>query len=355
MPTEQFYTKLFLYNTVVLTGKGKTLLKVSNGLIYDRIFQNPITPTFFQSETVLQQASATWSYGQVGAPVYPNTFANESPAGLPLGTRSVYLTPPNMKVPRSYQALVALDQAFGDNFAVTVTGVFNNSWHKEILYDTNEVWNGAVFFRPNPSFLHIYQYYYSGRAQYRGFVISGRYHARKFLLNTSATLARSYDQEDNFSTQINDPRNAGLDYAPSIDTPRFRYVANGIYNMNRRMAFSALFQAQTGIRYSAFGGSTVSFLNDQLFNDRVPGTTRNEFLMPATNSLDLRFAYTQPLHSERARVVGSVDVLNVFNRSNVETVNTTWGPNPSTPLATFGSALQYYNPRELQLGVRFEF
>jgi hypothetical protein len=42
-----------------VTGEGKTLLKVNNGLYYDRIFQNPITPTFFQAKTVLQQYRAS--------------------------------------------------------------------------------------------------------------------------------------------------------------------------------------------------------------------------------------------------------------------------------------------------------
>jgi hypothetical protein len=120
------------------------------------------------------------------------------------------------------------------------------------------------------------------------------------------------------------------------------------------MAVSGVFQTRTGSAYSAFGGGTVDFNGDGTFNDRVPGTTRNEFRMPANNALDLRFTWTTGLKNTQ-KLVFTVDAFNVYNRDNQGTVNTTWGANPLTPLSTFGTPLTYFNPREVQLGLRFSF
>ena len=115
-----------------------------------------------------------------------------------------------------------------------------------------------------------------------------------------------------------------------------------------------MFRARTGFAYSAFGGGTVDFNGDGAFNDRVPATTRNQFRMPGNHSLDLRFTWTVPLKAAQ-KVQLSLDAFNVYNRANLATVNTTWGANAASPLATFGTPLTYFNPRELQLAARFSF
>jgi len=117
---------------------------------------------------------------------------------------------------------------------------------------------------------------------------------------------------------------------------------------------SAVFRARTGFAYSALGGPTVDFYGNGTFNLRVPGTTRDQFRMPGTNSLDLRFAWTVPLRASK-KVQFTVDAFNIYNRDNVMTVNTTWGANPAAALSTFGAPLSYSNPREVQLAGRFSF
>jgi hypothetical protein len=342
-----------------VTGDGKTLLKVSNGLYYDRIFQNPITPTFFQARTVLQQVSGVWAFGQPGAPVFPNTLPSVAPSTVPAGVRDVYIPPTDMQVPRSYQVIGTLDHAFQKDFATSVSVLYTRSWHKELLFDTNLTFNPASGLfnspRPDASFRHIFQYSYSGKAEYRGLVLEARKRvAGKFFFSANATFARAYDQGDNFSSQVTDPRNPQAEYAPGIDTPHFRFTANSAYDITRAMAVSAVFRARTGFAFSALGGPTVDFNGDGTFNDRVPGTTRDQFRMAGANSLDLRFAWTVPLRASR-KVQFTVDAFNIYNRANVMTVNTTWGANPAVALSTFGAPLSYFNPREMQLAARFSF
>src|SRR5581483_8332810 len=342
-----------------VSGEGKTLVKVSNGLYYDRIFQNPITPTFFQAKTVLQQVSGVWSFGQAGAPVFPNTLPNVAPSTVPAGVRDVYIPPTNMQVPMSYQVIGTLDHAFQKDFATSVSVLYTRSWDKELLFDTNLTFNPATGLfnapRPDPNFRHIFQYSYSGEAAYTGLVIEARKRtAGKLFFSANATFARAYDQGDNFSSQVTDPRDPRAEYAPGVDTPHFRFTANSSYEITRTLSVSGVFRARTGFAYSAFGGGTVDFNGDGTFNDRVPATSRNQFRMPGTNSLDLRVAWTLPLKAT-SRVQLTLDAFNVYNRDNIMTVNTTWGGNPAAALATFGAPLGYFNPRELQLAARFSF
>jgi hypothetical protein len=178
--------------------------------------------------------------------------------------------------------------------------------------------------------------------------------AGKFFFSGDATFARAYDQGDNFSSQVQDPRDPDAEYAPGIDTPHVRFTANGSYQITRALAASAVFRARSGFAYSATGGGTVDFNGDGAFNDRVPGTTRNQFRMPGTNSLDVRVTWTVPLAGSQ-KIQVSLDAFNLYNEDNVATVNGTWGANPVSPLTTFGAPLTYFNPRELQLAARFLF
>ena len=175
--------------------------------------------------------------------------------------------------------------------------------------------------------------------------------AGKLFFSGDATIARAFDQGDNFSSP-----GAGLAASARTNTRRastrraFRLTANGSYDVNRAIAVSGVFRARTGSAYSAVGGGTVDFNGDGTFNDRVPGTTRNQFRMPGNNSLDLRFTWTTSLKASR-KLQFTVDAFNIYNRYNEATVNTTWGANRSAlRLATFGTPLTYFNPREVQLG-----
>ena len=281
------------------------------------------------------------------------------PSSVPSGVRDVYITPTDMQVPKSYQLIGTIDHAFQNDFATSVSLLYTRSSGKELLFDTNLTFNDATGrfspVRPDSNFRRILQYSYQGEANYRGVVFGARKRvAGKFFFSGDATVARAYDQGDNFSTQVQDSRDPGAEIGPGVDTPHFRVTANGSYEINRAMSVSAVFRARTGFAYSAFGGGTVDFNGDGAFNDRVPGTTRNQFRMPATNSLDLRFAWTVPMKASQ-KVELTLDAFNLYNRANMATYNSTWGANPSTAVSTFGTPLTYFNPREIQLAARLSF
>jgi Carboxypeptidase regulatory-like domain len=343
-----------------LSGKGTTLLKFSNGLYFDRIFQNPITPTFFEHKDILQQVGATWNFGDVGAPVYPQNYDGyQLPPSAPLGVRNVYIVPDKgkMNVPVSYQAVATFDHAFKDDLAISASLLYSSSWDKERLYDRNLLFDNATqrFIRPDPTFRVINQYAYEGKAEYTGLVLEARKRLSSgFYFSTNATVARAYDEGNNFNSQVNDVRYPELEWGPQADTPTFRITANGSYQINRLMSLSAIFRARTGYAYDPRAGNTFDLNGDGNFNDRTPGFERNAFRMPGNHSLDLRFTWNVPLGGEQ-RLQATVEAFNIYNEDNVRSVQSQYGPDPANPLPIFGTPLTYFNPREVQLGLRFTF
>jgi len=97
--------------------------------------------------------------------------------------------------------------------------------------------------------------------------------------------------------------------------------------------------------------------------DRVPGTLRNQFTTPSIYVFDTRVAKSIKF-GEKYSLSLLAEAFNLFNRSNIATVNTgrygiasssaTALTNPalSTP---FGSARTLLGERQIHLGARFKF
>jgi len=62
---------------------------------------------------------------------------------------------------------------------------------------------------------------------------------------------------------------------------------------------------------------------------------------------------TLPIAAGRAQF--TAEGFNLYNRENWRTLETLYGVVAGSPNPVFGSALTYYSPREVQLGVRIAF
>jgi hypothetical protein len=345
-----------------LTGHGTTVLKVGSGLYFDRLWENPITPTYYNNEFVGPQINATWAFGVPGAPTYPNTFAGTTlPADAPVGVRNVYIVPPAVKLPKTLQGIVTLDHAVNSLFGASVSVVASQSWNKELLVDTNLAWTNAdpeavcCFTRPNPSFRQILQYQYWGKARYVGLVLAAQQRVKHGLrFQTNMTIARSLDQGENWNTEVTDNRHPEQDWGPAGDIPTVTMTANGTYDITRNMSVSAVFTTRSGLRLDPLVGPAVDVHGTGLFNSRTPGLARNSFTTPAYNSIDARFTYTLPI-VPREKLQLTVEGFNIFNRGNVQTENTLYGTVTGQPGPSFGVPLTYFPPRQVQIGARVSF
>ena len=346
-----------------VTGKGTTLLKIGTGLMYDRLWENPITPTYYNNKFVGQQISATWNFGQPGAPVYPNTVPGDVlPANAPIGVRNVYITPDPLKMPETLQFIATLDRAFGDNFSTSVSAIGTRSWNKENPYDTNLAWGNTAdpngqccFTRADPNFRQILQYQYRSQASYAGMVVSAQRRLRAGLrFGGNMTIARAYDQGENYSTQPNDNRYFSADYGPSGDVPTFTATANGSKDVTKAIQVSWVFHVRSGLRIDPKSGPTVDLNGDGAFNDRTQGLARNSFEGPWTHSLDMRFTWALPIITS-GKLQLTLEMFNLYNKENWQSLNTLYGPLASAPNPVFGTPLGYYPPRQVQLGARYSF
>ncbi|MGH9348321.1 MAG: TonB-dependent receptor [Vicinamibacterales bacterium] len=340
-----------------VTGAAKTFMKLSGGLYFDRIFQNPIQETFFVNKDVLQQVNATWLFGQPGAPVFPSAFGTTLPPTAPASVRDVFIVPDDTAVPGSAQVVATLDHAIREDLAISVSGLYSRAWNKELLFDRNLAFNDATgrFVRPDPAFRKISQYSWTGRAEYTAVVGEIRTRlAERLRLEGNLTVARAYDQGDNYNIQVNDVRFPELEWGPQVDTPRARLTLNGSYNLTRLAQVSGIFRARTGFAYDARSGPTFDLNGDGNFNDRTPGFERNAFRAEGTHSLDARLTVELPIRLD-ARVQVLLEAFNLYNRANVKLVESRRGPSADALNPTFGQPLSYFNPREIQLGVRVVF
>ena len=126
--------------------------------------------------------------------------------------------------------------------------------------------------------------------------------------------------------------------------------------------FSGIVTLQSGFAYSAFITGDAN-RDGNPSTDRVPGTLRNGFTTPSIYIFDTRVTKTFKF-GEKYSVSLLGEAFNLFNRSNLATVNTgrygiasssatvLTNPAASTP---FGGPRTFLGERQIQLGVRFKF
>jgi outer membrane receptor protein involved in Fe transport len=119
--------------------------------------------------------------------------------------------------------------------------------------------------------------------------------------------------------------------------------------------FAVLATLESGRFFTIFAGADAN--GDGNPNaDRLGLESRNSLEGPSYRSVDVRVAREFALGS-RARAEISVDVFNLFNRTNIRDLNTVWGSfNPAVPaIASFNTPRDVFNPRQAQLGLKVRF
>src|SRR5262249_16085094 len=168
------------------------------------------------------------------------------------------------------------------------------------------------------------------------------------------------------------PANFDVDRAVGNNDQRHRLVLGGVWDTNGLGAtregvtknritgwsFSAILSAQSGQPYSARVGAVDLNRDGNTRNDFAPGTTRNQYTLPAQVSFDPRVARTFAIQTVRLTFIA--EAFNLFNRANVTSVNTTLysantTTNVLTPQSTFGQTLGVGDPRIAQLALKVSF
>jgi hypothetical protein len=122
-----------------------------------------------------------------------------------------------------------------------------------------------------------------------------------------------------------------------------------------RLKFAALVTLESGRFFTVFAGADANG-DGNPNSDRHGLLGRNTLEGPGYRSVDVRLAREFPVGG-RARAEVSVDVFNVFDRTNIRDLNTVWGSfNPAVPpIASFNTPRDVFNPRQAQVGLKVRF
>jgi outer membrane receptor protein involved in Fe transport len=332
-------------------------------------------------------------------PTYPAIFT--APPATGAQTPSIYLFTKDYAQPYVEQGRVGVERELMSNLSVSVTYLFFKGVHLSRTRDINLGPTTATTLtdpagltftvlrhpatRPVPGFTRISLFESTADSRYNGLAIEAkRRFARNFQFIAAYTYSKAKDNKpdqtmvvvgtDDVKGVMNN-LDISADWGRSdLDIPH-RFVFSPVYEVGRvakenafasgvlsNWTFSGILTLQSGFAYSALITGDAN-RDGNSATDRVPGTARNGFTTPNVYILDARVTKTFKF-GEKYNLSLIAEAFNLFNRSNIATVNTgrygiasssaTTLTNPA--IATpFGFARTFLGERQMQLAVRFRF
>ena len=168
------------------------------------------------------------------------------------------------------------------------------------------------------------------------------------LLNSNLALGIATQGAGSVPT---DNLDLDFDRGPSDLSVRHSFVAFGHVQLPWEVTVSAVAQATSGVYFSA-AGPPIDYDGDNIFSNRPPGTTRNEFRGPKTFNLDFRVEKVVRF-DQRQRLGLLAEFFNLTNAANPRLINN--GFVGDDPAPDFGTTRVPLPGREMQIGLRFLF
>ncbi|HET6979163.1 MAG TPA: TonB-dependent receptor [Pyrinomonadaceae bacterium] len=332
-------------------------------------------------------------------PTYPNIFSAPPTAG---GVNpSLYLFAKDYAQPYVQQGRIGVERELFANTSLSVSYLYFRGVHLSRTRDINLGTpvsttvtdpSGQTFSvlrhptaRPIPGFARISLFESTANSRYNALAMElKRRFTRGFQFIAAYTFSDTNDNrpdqtmvvvgaDDAKGLQNNLDINA--DWGRSDLDIRHRFVFSPVYEIGlvqqdnafakhllSNWTFSGIITLQSGFAYSALIAGDAN-RDGNPSTDRVPGTARNGFTTPSIYIFDTRVTKAFKF-GEKYSVSFLAEAFNLFNRSNIATVNTgrygiasssavaLTNPAVSTP---FGGPRTFLGERQVQLGVRFKF
>lgn len=344
-----------------------------------------------------------------------NLFLGPNSTVSPVGDGTVER---NSKIPYSEQASFEIDRELGHGLVVNVGYLFVSAHHQVRAENLNvcpkqgDPTVGGIGCAPAPPplpgwaagkdnfsgvLLPVGLIYYtdnSGNSVYHGATVSVTERAGNyFRLNANYTFSKTLD-DGTFTTFVSTPQdlyNRSAERANSNQDVRNRFVANFAASgpketFLRNTELSGIVTLQGGRPFTMFVGFDAN--NDtNPVTDRVGLAARNTYWGDKFQTFDLRLSQAFKF-KEKHRIDAAIDVFNMFNRPNVNEVTSVYGTygfcgavpvnykdaasraiqsasggpscaafpaGPPTPNPSFGAPRVMFNPRQLQLSLKYSF
>lgn len=345
-------------------GDRKTVVRANFGLYYDRL---PLraTSNALQRDGVKYKV-AVLSFGQAGAPTFPQTLA-AFPADLLVSITSI---DPQIKSSYNQQASLQLERQLSASTSLSLGYLHTRGLHLILSRNVNVPRAPASaglpnLARPDPRFANVNRFESSGESSYDGMTVSlNRRFQNWFGMRVSYTLSKALDNAGNaFFFTPQDNFNLLDDRGLSDNDQRHRLTLSGMFEAPRQTGkgfagkivqgfqLSYIYSYGSSLPFNIVTGADRNF--DTNVNDRPVGVGRNSGKGFSYASLDLRLSRRFRL-SERMQLDALVEGFNVLNRANLQLPNNTFGTG-ATALPSFGQTTAAADPRQIQFGLRLNF
>ncbi|MBA3569023.1 MAG: TonB-dependent receptor [Pyrinomonadaceae bacterium] len=377
----------------------KTVLRGGYGIFFGRTPAIMVATSHSQNGIQVTGVSLTCTTLPNPCPTYPNIF-NTAP-GTGALTPSLYMFARDYAQPYVQQGRLGVERELLSNMSLAVTYLYFRGVH---LSRTRDINLGVPvpttvtdpggqtftvlrhpFVRPISGFTRINLFESTASSRYNGLAVElKRRFARGFQFIAAYTYSSAKDDRpdqtmvvvgtDDFKGLQNN-LDIASDWGRSDLDIRHRFVFSPVYEIGRinnenafargllsNWTFSGIITLQSGFAHSALISGDAN-RDGNSSTDRVPGTPRNGFTTPSIYVFDTRVTKSFKF-GERYKLSLVGEAFNLFNRSNLATVNTgrygianssavvLTNPFASTP---FGGPRTFLGERQIQLAAKFIF
>jgi outer membrane receptor protein involved in Fe transport len=381
----------------------KTVLRGGYGIFYGRTTGIMLGTAHSQNAINVINVSLTQAQLTAAGLVYPSVLSAPPTGAVP--TRpSIYLFADDYAQPYVQQGRMAFEREVWKNTSLTVSYLFFKGVHLSRTRDINlpaptlvtftdptnaQTFQVPRFVNPRPltNYVRVNLFESTGNSEYNALALQlQRRFSKGWQFLATYTFSKSKDDRPDQTSVV--PGNAGDDAkivfnqlnirddygTADVDIPH-RFVFSsvrefGTFKKTKNAflrallsdyTFSSITQINSGVPYTATVGADLN--NDgNRFNDRAPGTVRNQFRTRAFWQSDMRITRLIRL-GETMRLRLIAEGFNLSNRTNVAAPNLSLysgftGANVftiPTGTLTFGLPRTFFPSREFQLAVKFDF
>jgi len=349
-------------------GNGKTVIRASYGLFFDRIPLRTTSNALQRDGTKYKVAA--YAFGQAGAPQFPNV-ATAFPTGfLP----TITTIDPQIGNAYSLQTSLQIERELGSATSLAIGYIRTRGLRLVLARNVNVPTLSAAeatrlgvanLGRPNPNFGNMTRYESSGDSWYNGMTVSLNrrfrgwagmrlsYTFSKALDNTGSafffTPQNNFNLRDDRGRSDNDQRHV-IAIGGSLAVPENagKSIAGKII---RGFQLNPIFRYGSALPFNILTGTDRN--NDTNVNDRPVGFGRNTGRGFSFASFDTRLSRRIKL-TEAVSLEVIAEAFNLFNRANLQLPVATWGTG-LTPNANFGQPTSAADPRQFQFGLRLNY
>lgn len=343
--------------------RGRTVFRGGGGMFQDQITLN-------QWLIIVLNVINAQEFIVLSNPGYPDPFGG---VPQPPAPRNSELFDPNMNTPYAAHFTAGAKQEVANGYAVSADYVFVRGYDQLRRRDLNAPPNGTTV-RPDASLGRQLIHESAGNRDHHALLLSGeRRFSNRWRFQGSYTLSSTKSDFEARNTTVlpTDQYDLDADWGPADTDTRHNLTLTGQVGMPFDIQLSGIFVLRSAEPFNVVSGRDTN--NDSRLGDRPdpdpnglfptngvteygrfsipvnrPGTLgRNAFRGANFRQLDLRASKSLSFGARQLELI--VEAFNLTNRVNYDTYT------GSIQSALFGRPQSAQAPRQVQLGVRFDF